>query len=160
MTRTRSRSLRIESGASMELLSRKRSAPVFGTVRVSFISPGFSGFQVITSCKRLIAGITTDFVTTSPFEDFISRMAASSRGSELSMVKGIRNGLPAMAKVGTSKLVSATSGRRVSEPSGTAKTGMFFIRRRVAACDGGGPVFQSPSLKSTTALRRGCFSAA
>ncbi len=81
--------------------------------------------------------MTTDFVTTSPVEDFIASVAVSSRGSELSMVNGMRSGLPATAKVGTSKLVNSTSGSRVSAPSGTAKTGTSRMRSRVAACAGG-----------------------
>ena len=82
----------------------------------------------------------------------------SSRGSEESMENGMRSGLPATAKVGTSKLAISTSGRRESAPTGSAKTGTPFIRSRVAARDGASPVFQSPSVANTTAARRGCCS--
>jgi hypothetical protein len=94
----------------------------------------------------------------SPLDRFISSTTTSSRGSELSIVKGMRSGLPATAKVGTSKLVNSTSGSRVSAPVGTANTGTSRMRSRVAACEGGWPVFQSPSLINTTALRFGCCS--
>ena len=105
-----------------------------------------------------MAGTTMLFVMVSPVERVISSVAFSSRGSELSLVKGMRRGLPAMANVGTSKLARFTSGSRVSAPAGTVKTGVSRIRRRVAACEGASPVFQSPSLSSTTLARRPCFS--
>jgi hypothetical protein len=94
----------------------------------------------------------------SPLVDFISSTTTSSRGSELSMTNGMRSGLPATAKVGTSKLLSSTSGSRVSDPTGTANTGTSRMRSLVAAWEGGRPRFQSPSLIKTTDLRFGCFS--
>ncbi len=90
---------------------------------------------------------------TSPVDDFISNVAGSSRGRVLVMLKGIRSGLPATANAGTSKLSSSTSGNAVSDPTGTAKTGTFRIRNRIAATDGDTPEFQSPSLTRTTARR-------
>ena len=50
-------------------------------------------------------------------------MCESLRGSELSIENGIRTALPATPKVGTSRLKSSTSGRRVRLPTGTAKIG-------------------------------------
>jgi hypothetical protein len=90
--------------------------------------------------------MTTSLVMTSPVDDFISSVAAASCGNELSIVNGMRSGLPATAKVGTSKLESSTSGRCDSAPVGTVKTGTSRMRSFVAAWLGGSPTFQSPSL--------------
>ena len=94
----------------------------------------------------------------SPLVELISSNTVSSRGSELSIAKGMRSGLPATAKAGTSKLRKSRSGSRVSEPTGTANTGTSRMRSRVAACAGALPLFQSPSLIKTTDCRFGCFS--
>ncbi len=104
MTSTRSCSLRTESGASMTLFSRKSSSPVFGTFSVSFISPSWSGFHVMTSCMPAHRGdddrLRDHFAVRGNHLQGrrIPRAAASSR-----CVNGMRSGLPAIAKAGTSK---------------------------------------------------------
>ena len=72
----------------------------------------------------------------------------------------MRTALPDTPKVGTSRLKSSTSGRRVRLPTGTAKIGTPRMRRRAAACTGGGPSFQSPSEASTMPRRFAIFSGA
>ncbi len=64
-------------------------------------SPVAFGFQTSQSLVRLMAAMRTSLVTSSPSDERSWTVVTYSRGSELSIVNGMRTALPATPKVGS-----------------------------------------------------------
>src|SRR3954453_18131708 len=158
--KTRNFSSRIEIGTVSLLLSAIVSFACFGTSKVTVKFPVSLGFHTSASLVRPCGAMRTSLVTSSPFDVRKTTDVEHSRGSVLSIVKGIRTDLPTTAKVGASTLSSSTSGNRCGLPTGTVNTGTLAKRNRTAASTGGSPWFQSPSEISTTPASDCNFSAA
>jgi len=124
---------------SDELLSAIVSFACLGTSNVTVKLPVSLGFQTMASFVRPCGAMWTSLVTSSPLDVRKTTEAEHSRGSVLSIVKGIRTDLPTTANVGASTLRSSTSGNRCGLPTGTVNTGTLANRSRTAASTGGSP---------------------
>ena len=145
-------------GTVRSLLSAINSSLCTGTRSVSSKSPVAAGRHRRVSSRRPMAGRVTVLLTSSPADGCNVTVVSRSRGSALSMMNGMRKGLPTTPNVGASARTNSMSGRRDSLPTATAKTGMFLLFRRLAARTGGSPVFQSPSEINVTPRRCSWFS--
>src|SRR4051794_34003965 len=104
--KTRNFSSRIEIGTVSLLLSAIVSFACFGTSKVTVKFPVSLGFHTSASLVRPCGAMRTSLVTSSPFDVRKTTDVEHSRGSVLSIVKGIRTDLPTTAKVGASTLSS------------------------------------------------------
>ena len=111
------------------------------------------GFQMTQSLVRPIGAMRTSLVTSSPSDVLSVTVVTCSRGSVLSIVNGMRTDLPAMPKVGASRLKQLDVGqpRRAAHRHGEDRhplqpQGRGGLHRRL-------PSFQSPSDASTMPRR-------
>ncbi len=110
-------------GAVRRLLSSSASSAFGGTSSVTAKSPVAFGFQRIESLVRPIGAIRTSFDSSSPLVVCNVTVVTYSRGSELSIVNGMRTDLPTTPNVGASRLRTSTSGKRVGAADGDGKHG-------------------------------------
>ncbi len=81
----------------------------------------------------------TSLVTSSPSDVLSVTGAVSSRGSELSIVNGMRTALPTTPNVGASRLSSSTSGSRDGAADRHGEHGNALEPQPTAASTGGSP---------------------